>query len=63
MFVNPENIDVILNGIDIETFKPDTSVGVIKNRIVTTASADIPLKGLRFLINALPKVISEFSSN
>ena len=58
--VNPENIDVILNGIDIETFKPDTSVGVIKNRIVTTASADIPLKGLRFLINALPKVISEF---
>ena len=59
-FVNPENIDVILNGIDIETFKPDTSVGVIKNRIVTTASADIPLKGLRFLINALPKVISEF---
>tara|TARA_S200000501_G_scaffold275956_1_gene259786 strand:+ start:3749 stop:4966 length:1218 start_codon:yes stop_codon:yes gene_type:complete len=58
--VNPENIDVILNGIDIETFKLDTSVSVIKNRIVTTASADIPLKGLRFLINALPRVISDF---
>ena len=58
--VNPENIEVILNGIDIETFKPDTSIKVIENRIVTTASADIPLKGLRFLINALPRVLKDF---
>ena len=33
---------------------------IIENRIVTTASADIPLKGLRFLIDALPKVLEEF---
>ena len=58
--VNPENVEVILNGIDIETFKPDNGIKVVENRIVTTASADIPLKGLRFLINALPKVLKDF---
>ena len=58
--VNPENVEVILNGIDIETFKPDSDSKVVENRIVTTASADIPLKGLRFLINALPRVLNDF---
>mgnify|MGYP001186890758 CR=1 FL=1 len=33
---------------------------IIENRIVTTASADIPLKGLRYLIDALPKVLEDF---
>ena len=58
--VNPKNVEVILNGINIETFKPDTNIKIIENRIVTTASADIPLKGLRFLINALPRVLKDF---
>ena len=58
--VNPKNVEVVLNGIDIETFKPDTNDKVIENRIVTTASADIPLKGLRFLISALPNVLKDF---
>ena len=58
--VNPENVEVILNGIDIETFKPDSDSKIVENRIVTTASADIPLKGLRFLINALPRVLKDF---
>lgn len=58
--VNSENVEVILNGIDIETFKPDSNIREIENRIVTTASADIPLKGLRFLINALPRVLKDF---
>ena len=58
--VNPENVEVILNGIDIETFKPNSGSKVVENRIVTTASADIPLKGLRFLINALPGVLKDF---
>ncbi len=58
--VSPNNVEVILNGIDIDAFKPDNGIKVIKNRIVTTASADIPLKGLRFLINALPKVLKDF---
>tara|TARA_Y100001970_G_scaffold80940_1_gene102699 strand:- start:564 stop:1802 length:1239 start_codon:yes stop_codon:yes gene_type:complete len=58
--VNPKNIEVIFNGIDIDTFKPDTNKKMVENRIVTTASADVPLKGLRFLIDALPKVLEDF---
>ena len=56
--VNKDFIDVVHNGIDTETFKPNDNKKRIKNRIITTASADVPLKGLKYLINALPKIIS-----
>ena len=56
--VNKDFIDVVHNGIDTETFKPNNNKNRIKNRIITTASADVPLKGLKYLINALPKIIS-----
>ena len=55
--VNKDFIDVVHNGIDTETFKPNDNKKRIKNRIITTASADVPLKGLKYLINALPKII------
>ncbi len=58
--VKPEKLEVILNGIDVDTFKPNKNMKIIENRIVTTASADIPLKGLRYLIDALPKVLEDF---
>ena len=56
--VNKDFIDVVHNGIDTEIFKPNDNKKRIKNRIITTASADVPLKGLKYLINALPKIIS-----
>ena len=56
--VNKDFIDVVHNGIDTETFKPNNDKKRIKNRIITTASADVPLKGLKYLIKALPKIIS-----
>ena len=59
-FVDPNSIEVILNGIDIKTFKSREKIKIIKNRIVTTASADIPLKGLKYLIRSLPRVLEEF---
>ena len=58
--VDENKITVIPNGIDIDTFKPSLVVKPLGFRIVTTASADIPLKGLRHLILALPRVIDEF---
>ena len=58
--VNPSKIEVVLNGIDFETFNINNEVKKIPNRIVTTASSDIPLKGLRFLIDALPSVIERY---
>ena len=58
--VDEKKITVIPNGIDIGTFKPSAIKKSLSFRIVTTASADIPLKGLRHLILALPRVIRQF---
>ena len=58
--VDPEKIEVILNGIDIRKFIPNPSTFFIENKIITTASADIPLKGLKYLILALPNIIKVF---
>ena len=55
-----DNIRVIPNGIDINTFKPSGLTKELNFRIVTTASADIPLKGLRHLLSALPRIIKKF---
>ena len=57
--VNKENIDVVLNGIDIKGFRRDESIQTKPYRIITTASADVPLKGLKFLIEAMNEVIKE----
>ena len=58
--VKEERITVIPNGIDIKTFKPSPSSKTLDFKIVTTASADIPLKGLKHLILALPRVLEEY---
>ena len=55
-----EVMKVILNGIDTEAFFPDNNVTKIPFRIVTTASADVPLKGLDYLLEAFSKVIKIF---
>ena len=57
--VDREKIDVVLNGIDIEGFRRDEKVQTEPYRIITTASADVPLKGLKFLIKAISEVINE----
>ena len=43
--VKEENVDVVLNGIDLETFNREEDVEIKPYRIITTASADVPLKG------------------
>ena len=58
--VDEKKITVIPNGIDIGIFKPSSIKKSLSFSIVTTASADIPLKGLRHLILALPRVIRQF---
>jgi glycosyltransferase involved in cell wall biosynthesis len=58
--IEEDSIDMIWNGIDIDTFKVRDDKKIIENRIVTTASADIPLKGLKYLIASLPSIIKEF---
>ena len=57
--VDRSKIAVIHNGVDTELFKPAPKDRSTPGRIVTTASADVPLKGLVFLIEALAKLRTE----
>ncbi|KPI02445.1 glycosyl transferase group 1 [Actinobacteria bacterium OK074] len=57
--VDPGRIHVVHIGADTNLFSPDPSVPRLPGRIVTTSSADVPLKGLVFLVEALAKVRTE----
>lgn len=53
MGVHADRVSVVPPGVDHEVFRPDPTVPRRPGRIVTTASADVPLKGLRYLVSAL----------
>ncbi len=57
--VQRDRVHVVHIGADTDLFSPDPSVRQIPGRIVTTSSADVPLKGLVFLVEALAKVRAE----
>jgi glycosyltransferase involved in cell wall biosynthesis len=46
-------------GVDQERFRPLPHIARVPGRLMTTASADVPLKGLTYLIEALAKVRTE----
>jgi glycosyltransferase involved in cell wall biosynthesis len=54
--VRTERIRTVPIGADTRLFTPDPRVPEVPGRIVTTSSADVPLKGLVFLIEALAKL-------
>lgn len=57
--VPPERVHVVPVGVDPETFKPLDHISRMPGRLVTTASADVTMKGLRFLLEALAKLRTE----
>ncbi|MET9731681.1 glycosyltransferase family 4 protein [Streptomyces sp. NPDC006458] len=57
--VRQDRIHVVHIGADTDLFSPDPSVPRVPGRIVTTSSADVPLKGLVYLVEALAKVRTE----
>jgi len=57
--VRRDRVHVVHIGADTDLFAPDASVAKVPGRIVTTSSADVPLKGLVFLVEALAKVRTE----
>ncbi|MDT0346313.1 glycosyltransferase family 4 protein [Streptomyces litchfieldiae] len=57
--VRPERVHVVPIGADARVFHPDPAVPRVPGRIVTTSSADVPLKGLVHLVEALAKVRTE----
>ena len=60
--VSSKNIYVIPNGIDFQKFSPKKNIHRTPEQIITTASADVPLKGLDFTLKALSKLKKDFPS-
>ncbi|MGH9067021.1 MAG: glycosyltransferase family 4 protein, partial [Acidimicrobiales bacterium] len=59
MGVDPDRLAVVPVGVDPERFRPRSGVKPVRGRLMTTASADVPLKGLVPLLEALAKVRTE----
>jgi glycosyltransferase involved in cell wall biosynthesis len=55
-----DKINIVHNGIDTDDFSPIPEVERRPFRIMATASADIPLKGLDFLLVAMARLRSRF---
>ena len=55
-----QNIQVIPNGIDFNTFCSLPNIVPRVNGVITTASADVPLKGLDFSLHAIARLKSEY---
>ncbi len=58
--VSTHSMEVIHNGVDTDLFAPDSSTPRLKNRLITTASADVPLKGLNYLIKAYAQLLTDY---
>lgn len=50
------NIKVVYDGVDTAIFTPDNTVQRAQNRILTVNSGDIPLKGLKYLLEAVAAI-------
>lgn len=58
--LRPAQMEVILEGIETEKFHPLSDVARKPNRLMATASADVALKGLVYLIRAYARLLPEF---
>lgn len=59
MGVEPDRLAVVPVGVDHTRFRPLPQVARVPGRLMTTASADVPLKGLVPLLEAVAKVRTE----
>jgi glycosyltransferase involved in cell wall biosynthesis len=57
--VRTEQLEVVPIGVDHRRFRPRPEVSRVPGRIMTTASADVPFKGLLVLVEALAKLRTE----
>lgn len=58
--INANEISLVYNGIDTEEFQPLAGVEPIPYRIMATASADAPLKGVRYLLEAVAQLLKTY---
>jgi glycosyltransferase involved in cell wall biosynthesis len=59
MGVDLDKMRLVPVGVDINLFKPMPSVTRKPNQLITTASADVALKGLQYLLEAMAKLRTE----
>jgi glycosyltransferase involved in cell wall biosynthesis len=57
--VDPARMAVVPVGVDVDIFRPLPHVAPVPGRLLTTASADVTMKGLRYLLEALAKLRTE----
>ncbi|MFP4672678.1 MAG: glycosyltransferase family 4 protein [Desulfohalobiaceae bacterium] len=55
-----ESMHVVHNGVDLQSFAPRPDIQPRPGRIMATASADVPLKGLTYLLHAVHSLSREF---
>ncbi len=55
----PQQLEVVPIGVDQNRFRPRPEIPRVPGRIMTTASADVPFKGLLPLVEAVAKVRTE----
>jgi glycosyltransferase involved in cell wall biosynthesis len=58
--VSEQDIQLVYNGIDTEIFAPRPQIQRRPLRIMATASADAPLKGVRYLIEAFAALLPRY---
>jgi len=58
--IQPAGIDIVYNGIDTDEFMPMPEVERQSLKLMATASADAPLKGLRYLLRAYAKLLQQY---
>jgi len=58
--VPADAINIVVNGIDTEVFKPLDSIEREPCTVMVTASADVPLKGLDYLLKAIAEIRDDY---
>lgn len=58
--VDENKMERVMNGIDLNLFYPDSKIQKVPFRLVTVASADVPLKGLDYLLEALSNLVKVY---
>lgn len=56
MGVDPTRLHVVNAGVDTDLFRPLDDVARVPGRLLTTASADVAIKGLAYLLEAVAKL-------
>jgi MMP alpha-(1->4)-mannosyltransferase len=57
--VDPNKMAIVPVGVDVDLFRPLPHVAPVPGRLITTASADVTMKGLSYLLEALAKLRTE----